>query len=102
MKVVVNEDVCRLTHPGFESDEFENHFHSEDSSEDHIKNVHYIVEERWLSVVLQRGDEETVKENWRKGSCYYFDMHLIYFRQNKDSGQKDTKQTRKLYDKNAK
>lgn len=33
-----------VTHPGFESDEFKNHFHGEDSSEDHVENVHYIVE----------------------------------------------------------
>ena len=32
-----------VTHPGFESDEFKNHFHSEDSSEDHIENIHDIV-----------------------------------------------------------
>ncbi len=58
MEVVVCADICGATHPGFESDEFENHFHSEDSSEDHIKNVHYIVKERRLAVVLQRGDKE--------------------------------------------
>lgn len=34
--VDVCEDICRGTHPGFESDELENHFHSEDSGEDHI------------------------------------------------------------------
>lgn len=40
-------------HPGFESDEFENHFHSEYSSEDHIENIHYVVKECRLAVVLQ-------------------------------------------------
>lgn len=35
--VDVCEDICGGgTHPGFESDELENHFHSEDSGEDHI------------------------------------------------------------------
>lgn len=42
----VREDICGVTHPGFESDELENHFHSEDSGEDHIQNVHYIIKER--------------------------------------------------------
>lgn len=54
-------DICRVTHPGFESDEFENHFHSEDSSEDHIKNVHYIVKERRLTIVLQIRDDKGCK-----------------------------------------
>ena len=53
--------VCWTTHPGFESDEFKNHFHSEDSSEDHIENVHYIVKERRLAVVLQRRQEQLRK-----------------------------------------
>lgn len=59
MEVVVCEDIYRKeTHPGFESNEFENHFHSEDSSEDHIKNVHYIVKECRLAVVLQKANKE--------------------------------------------
>lgn len=59
--VNVCEDICGATHPGFESDEFENHFHSEDSSEDHIENVHYIVKERRLAVVLQKRQEQLRK-----------------------------------------
>lgn len=47
----------KKTHPGFISDEFDNHFHSEDSSEDHIKDVHYIVKGRRLAVVLQKDKE---------------------------------------------
>lgn len=47
-----------MTHSGFESDEFENHFHSEDSSENHIKNVHYIIKRRWLAIVLQKKEKE--------------------------------------------
>lgn len=51
------------THPGFESDEFENHFHSEDSREDHIENVHHIVEHGWLAVVLQEETEGLFNKN---------------------------------------
>ena len=61
LEVVVCEDMCGTAHPGFESDEFENHFHSEDSSEDHIENVHYIVKERRLAVVLQNRQEQLRK-----------------------------------------
>lgn len=59
-----------FAHPGFESDEFENHFHSEDSSEDHVKDVHHVVKERWLSVVLQRDDKQgRLKTTEEKGAA---------------------------------
>ncbi len=43
-----------VTHPGFEGDQFENHLHSEDGSEDHIQDVHNIIEQLGLTVVLDR------------------------------------------------
>lgn len=63
------EDTSRIAHPGFESDELQNHFHSEDSGEDHIENVHDIVKERRLAVVLrrQRESKEDFRESEAKG-----------------------------------
>lgn len=67
--LTVCEDTSRIAHPGFESDELQNHFHSEDSGEDHIENVHDIVKERRLAVVLrrQRESEEDFRETEAKG-----------------------------------
>lgn len=67
--LAVCEDTSRIAHPGFESDELQNHFHSEDSGEDHIENVHDIVKERRLAVVLrrQRESEEDFRETEAKG-----------------------------------
>lgn len=67
--LVVCEDTSTIAHPGFESDELQNHFHSEDSSEDHIENVHDIVKERRLAVVLrrQRESEQDFRESEAKG-----------------------------------
>lgn len=42
-----------MAHPGFESNELQNHFHSEDSGEDHVEDVHDVIEECRLAVVLQ-------------------------------------------------
>lgn len=41
-----------ITHPGFEGYQFEYHLHSEDGSEDHIQDVHNIIEQLGLTVVL--------------------------------------------------
>lgn len=53
-----------VAHPGFESNELQNHFHGEDSSEDHVEDVHDVIEERRLAVVLQgrRGEEKLTSE----------------------------------------
>ena len=45
--------VC-IPYPGFEGDQFQNHFHSEDRGEDHVQDVHHIVKQLRLSIVLQR------------------------------------------------
>ena len=45
-----------MAYPGFESDEFEEHLYGEDRSEDHVEDVHHIVEGRWLPIVLARQD----------------------------------------------
>lgn len=43
----VGSSLCVLSaHPGFESDEFEDHFHSEDGGEGHVEDVHDVVELR--------------------------------------------------------
>lgn len=69
----VCEDICNMTHPRFESDEFEKHFHSEDSGEDHIKNVHYIVKECRLAIVLQKRHKEGwLKKTEEKGAVILF------------------------------
>lgn len=53
------ERMCAgMAHPGFESNELQNHFHSEDSGEDHVKDVHDIIEECRLAVVLKGQREE--------------------------------------------
>lgn len=47
-----------MAHPGFESNELQKHFHSEDSGEDHVEDVHDVIEERRLAIVLRRWREE--------------------------------------------
>ena len=79
LKEVVCEDIGGVTHPGFESDEFENHFHSEDSSEDHIKNVHYIVEERWLAIVLQNRDREGQLRETEENRAAIISIYVLYY-----------------------
>ena len=44
----------RWTYPGFEGDEFKDHLHSEESSEEHVEDVHGIIEIFGLSMMLQR------------------------------------------------
>lgn len=43
------------TYSGFEGDELEDHLHSENPSEDHVEDVHGIVEQMRLTMVLERG-----------------------------------------------
>ncbi len=54
MNVQMRNLCVGVTHPGFEGDQFENHLHSEDGSEDHIQDVHNIIEQLGLTVVLDR------------------------------------------------
>lgn len=42
------------TYSGFEGNEFEDHLHSENPGEDHVKDVHGIVEQMRLTMVLER------------------------------------------------
>lgn len=79
--------VKTFAHPGLESDEFENHFHSEDSREEHIENVHDVVKECWLSVVLQRGKQEGQLKNTEENRAA---VDLNHLRKNKVLSQKDT------------
>lgn len=39
-------------YPGFKRDEFEDHLDSEDPSEDHVEDVHGVVKQMRLSMVL--------------------------------------------------
>lgn len=75
--LVVCEDSSRIAHPGFESDEFQNHFHSEDSGEDHIENVHDIVKERRLAVVLQR-QRESEEDFWESETKGQENQHTAW------------------------
>lgn len=40
------------TYPGFEGNQFKDHLHCEESSEEHVQDVHGIVEAFGLSVML--------------------------------------------------
>lgn len=42
------------TYPGFEGNQFKDHLHSEESSEEHVEDVHGIVEIFGLPMMLQR------------------------------------------------
>lgn len=42
------------TYPGFEGNQFKDHLHCEESSEEHVEDVHGIVEAFGLSVMLQK------------------------------------------------
>lgn len=44
----------KWTYPGFEGDQFKDHLHSEESSEEHVEDVHGIIEIFGLSMMLQR------------------------------------------------
>lgn len=42
------------TYSGFEGNELEDHLHSENPGEDHVEDVHGIVKQMRLTVVLQK------------------------------------------------
>lgn len=42
------------TYPGFEGNQFQDHLHCEESSEEHVEDVHGIVEAFGLSVMLRK------------------------------------------------
>ena len=47
------------TYPRFESDEFEDHLHSEEAGEEHVQDVHGVVEGARLAVVLLQTQTHT-------------------------------------------
>lgn len=49
----------KWTYPGFEGDQFKDHLHSEKSSEEHVEDVHGIIEIFGLSMMLQRHNKHT-------------------------------------------
>lgn len=44
----------KWTYPGFEGDQFKDHLHSEESSEEHVEDVHGSIKVFRLLIVLQR------------------------------------------------
>ncbi len=42
-----------MAYPGFEGDEFEDHFHSEEAGEQHIEDIHSFAEGLRLAMMLQ-------------------------------------------------
>lgn len=46
------------THSGLEGNELEDHLHGEDAGEDHVEDVHGVVEQVGLAVVLGGGEKK--------------------------------------------
>lgn len=61
----------KWTYPGFEGDQFKDHLHSEESSEEHVEDVHGIIEIFGLSMMLQGHINNSLihKEREFYGSC---------------------------------
>lgn len=58
----------KWTYPGFEGDEFKDHLNSEESSEEHVEDVHGIIEIFCLSMMLQRHINNSLVST-KKGGC---------------------------------
>lgn len=57
----------KWTYPGFEGDQFKDHLHSEEPSEEHVEDVHGIIEIFGLSMMLQGHENNSLIH--KKESC---------------------------------
>jgi len=48
------------TYPGFEGDQFKDHLYSEQSSEEHVEDVHCIIEIFGLPMMLQKHTNKSI------------------------------------------
>lgn len=71
------------TYSGFEGNEFEDHLHSENPSKDHVEDVHGIVEQVRLAMVLEI-DRQTYQKKkhyilYSKHSISYSVLCIIFY-----------------------